>query len=117
MPDQAGSSGDITNPALGALGTRYSQNGIGFFQALIPALIGLLMTIGAIIFMFMLLWGAIQWMLAGGDKGAVEGAKGRISNALVGIILLFSSFAVVKLVEAFFGINILTIDIGPLVIQ
>lgn len=94
MPDQAipGSNNEITNPALGALSTRFSDNGLGFFQSLIPALIGLILVLGAIIFVFMFLWGAVTWMLAGNDKGAVEGSKGRISNAVVGLVLLFFNF-------------------------
>ncbi|MBL7036901.1 hypothetical protein ISR94_03660, partial [Candidatus Microgenomates bacterium] len=48
---------------------------------------------------------------------AIEGARGRITSALVGVVILFSTFALIKIVETFFGIDILTIDIGPLVIQ
>lgn len=108
---------EIYNPALGSLTDVGGETGIGFFAAIIPAFIGLLFVVGAIIFIFMMLWGGIQWALSGGDKGAVEGAKGRITNALIGTVLLFSTFATVKLVETFFGINILALDIGPLVIQ
>ena len=65
----------------------------------------------------MLLWGAISWILSGGDKAGLESAKGRITNAIVGFVLLIGTFAIVKLIETFFGIDILSIDIGPLVIQ
>ena len=106
----------ITNPALGNLDNP-SNRGIGFFQQLIPALIGLAFVGGSLIFFFMLVLGAIQWITSGGDKAAVEGARGRITQALVGIILLFSVFAIVKLIETFFNINILSIDIGPLTIK
>jgi hypothetical protein len=65
----------------------------------------------------MLLWGAVSWILSGGDKASLEGAKNKITNAFVGLILLIGSFAIIKLIEGFFNINILLIDIGPLVIQ
>jgi hypothetical protein len=116
-PGNVPNRNEIYNPVLGGLNDVGGATGVGFFAALIPALIGLLMAVGAIVFIFMLLWGAVQWILSGGDKGAVESAKGRVTNAIVGLVLLFSTFAIVKLVETFFGINILTIDIGPLVIQ
>ncbi|SRR5260221_7170812 len=104
----------ITNPLLGDLN---KNTGVSFIQQLIPALIGLALVGGSLIFFFMLIMGAIQWITSGGDKAALEGARGRITQALVGIIILFSAFAIVKLVETFFNIHILTIDIGSLKIQ
>ncbi len=106
----------INNPALGNLG-GIQGGGLGFFQKLIPSLIGLAFAAGVIIFFFMLLTGALQWIVSGGDKGNLEAARGRITSALVGIIVLFSIFAIIKLVENFFGIHILTLDIGPLIIK
>lgn len=64
----------------------------------------------------MLTTGAISWIASGGDKQSLETAKSKITNALVGIIILFSAFAVVKFIESFFGISILTLDIDALVI-
>lgn len=65
----------------------------------------------------MLLLGAITWIGSGGDKAAIEGARGRITQALIGIVVLFSVFAIIKLIEGLFGIKILTLDIGPLIIK
>lgn len=105
----------ITNPGLG---TELNKNtGVSFLQKLLPSLIGLAFVVGALIFFFMFIIGAIQWMSSGGDKGAIENARGRIANALIGIVILFSVFAVIKIVENFFSISILTIDIGPLIIK
>ena len=115
---QGGRGTEIKNPALGeTLNSLLKQGGGAFFSAVIPNLVGLAYVIGVLIFFFMLITGAIQWISSGGDKQALESARGKLSNALVGIIILFSAFAVIKVIETFFGINILTIDIGPLVIQ
>jgi len=107
----------ITNPGIGSLDTGRSDRGLTFIQKLIPSLIGLAFVGGVLIFFFMLLLAAIQWVSSGGDKAAVEGARGRLSNALVGLVILFAAFAIVKLVENFFGISILAIDIGPFIIK
>lgn len=88
-----------------------------FLAHFLPSFIGLLLTFGAIAFFFMLLWGAVSWILSGGDKAHLEAAKSRITSAIVGMVLLIGSFAIVKLIETFFDVNILLIDIGPLVIQ
>lgn len=105
----------ITNPALGS--SLQGFTGVGFFNDLLPRLIGLSFVIGIVIFLFFMVLGAIQWIISGGDKAALEGAKGKITNAIVGIIILFSIFAILKIVEDFFGIDILSLNLGPLVIE
>ncbi len=118
----AGANADtITNPVFGKsiFSNMISDpdGGSIFLGQVVPKLVGILFVIGALAFFFMLIWGAISWILSGGDKAHLESAKGRITSAIVGMVLLIGSFAIVKLIEAFFGIDILSIDIGPLVIQ
>jgi len=107
-------SNSITNPVLGNLG---NLSGSEFFAKVIPTAVGLGLVIGVLVFLFMLITGAIQWISSGGDKQALESARGKITNALIGLIILFAAFAIIQVIERFFGINILTLDIGPLVIQ
>jgi len=114
-----GGGTEIKNPVLGdGLQSLFSGGDpSAFLGVYIPKFIGLLFVFGSLAFFFMFIWGAITWILSGGDKAGVENARGRITNALIGFILLIATFAIVKLIEAFFGIDILSIDIGPLVIQ
>lgn len=105
----------ISNPSLRE--EVREMTGLGFFQEFVPNLIGLAFVIGIIVFFFILLMGAIQWMSSGSDKASLESARGKILNALIGIVILLSVFAFLKVIEDFFGINILTLDIGVLKIQ
>ncbi len=109
----------ITNPVLSPNLQDILVNSIPetFFKLFIPRMIGLVFVIGAIIFFFVMMIGAIQWIISGGDKAAIEAARGKIVNAIVGLIILFSTFALLKIIEDFFGINILVLDIGALQIQ
>lgn len=107
------SAGVIKNPALGSLG---NSTGLVFFQRFLPRILTLGLIIGVLIFFFIIIIGAIQWISSGGDKNALEEAKHKITNAIIGIVILFSVFAILKLIENFFGISILTLDIGSLVI-
>ena len=100
----------INNPALGTLG---ALNGVQFFSNLIPSLLSALVVIGVLMFTFYLIWGAIDWITSGGDKGRVEAAKGKVTNAVIGIVVLLSFFAILSLVECFFGIGLRQINIGP----
>lgn len=105
----------ITNPALDS--GLQSKSGIEFVQSFIPGVIGMILVVGAVIFFFVLLVGAIQWISSGGDKNALESARGKITSALIGLVILLSVFAIIKLIENFFGISILSLDIAPLIIR
>jgi hypothetical protein len=109
-------NGKFVNPLLKGSALE-NLDGQGFISQFVPKAVGLVFVFGGVVFFFMLVWGAISWILSGGDKAHLESAKGKITNAIVGIVLLVGSFAIIKLLQAFFGVHILSIDIGPLVIQ
>ena len=108
-------SGKITNPVLSPF--LQSKTGVTFFQDLLPRIIGFAFIIGVLVFFFVFIMGAIQWISSSGDKAGIEQARGKLINALVGLVLLFITFAIIKIVESFFGINILLINLGPLIIS
>lgn len=93
------------------------MSGVDFLENFLPRFIGLAFVIGALVFFFIMIIGAIQWITSGGDKTALEGARGKVTSAIVGVVILLSLFALLKIIEDFFGIDILTLDIGVLVIE
>ncbi len=81
------------------------------FPELLAALITLLLVGAAIIFVLSLIIGGIRWILSGGDKSRSEGARAQIVNALIGLVIVFAAWAIVQLVSAFFGIDLLHLEI------
>ena len=67
---------------------------------------------GLATFMF-LIWGGIQWITSGGDKGKTQEARDRITAALVGLAVVASAWAVMLIIQYFFGISILNENITP----
>ena len=106
---------EIYNPALG--GNIQNLTGVKYLQKMIPNFITLALVVGIILFLFMMLIGGIQWITSGGDKAGIEGARGKITNAVVGVIILLAVFAILALIEGFFGVDILSLDIGVLKIE
>lgn len=100
----------IKNKALKQ--SMQNLSGVEFLNKLLPNMVGLALVIGTVIFFFILIFGAIQWITSGGDKARLEIAKSKITNALIGIVILLTVFVVLKIIEDFFGINILTINLG-----
>ena len=106
----------ITNPILPSPSVGASGNaGVTFLQKAIPAAITWGFIIGVIVFFFTLIMGGIQWISSGGDKQAVEAARGKVTNALVGLVILFAVFAILQLFNRFFGIHILQLTLPTLV--
>ncbi len=111
-----GAGTNFTNPFLKDTALE-GLKGEEFLGKFLPKAVGLVLVFGAVAFFFMFVWGAISWMVSGGDKAGVESAKGKITNSIIGMVLLLGTFAIIGLIENFFGIDILSIDMGPLVIQ
>lgn len=65
----------------------------------------ILFTVGAIGFTFMILWGAVGWILSGGDKEKIAGARKRITTALVGLVLLSLTFVIMLVVGQILGLK------------
>ena len=70
----------------------------------------LALTFAAIIFFFILVWGGIQWIVSGGDKAATEASRGRITAALVGLVIVFAAWAIAALIGTFFGVEIFNLN-------
>lgn len=100
---------EIQYPFSGAI---QGQSGPQFFSNLLPALVTLGFVIGAIVFVFIFLIGGVQWISSGGDKAAVEKAKGKVVAAITGIFILFFLFGFINLVETFFDTSITNFNIG-----
>lgn len=60
---------------------------------------------GLATFMY-LIYGGLSWIMAGGDKGKLEEARAKITNGIVGLAIVASSWAIYLLVDYFFGIGI-----------
>lgn len=66
----------------------------------------LIFAVGAFLVLLMLIIGAYEWIASGGDKENVGKARGRIINALIGLIVLAVAFALVRLLGQFTGLDI-----------
>ncbi|OGE14635.1 hypothetical protein A3F00_00475 [Candidatus Daviesbacteria bacterium RIFCSPHIGHO2_12_FULL_37_11] len=82
--------------------------GAGGISLVLNNLITLIYIFAGIFFVFMILWGAFQWLTSGGEKEAVAAARGRITNAVIGIILFAVAFAIIQIVGTFTGFTFFT---------
>ncbi len=96
--------GKITPPTpLQGFITNNTTGGAGAISQFLSNLIILIYSLAGIVLIFMLIWGAFQWLTSGGDKEAVAAAQKRILNAIIGIALFAVAFAIIRVVGVFTG--------------
>lgn len=93
----------IYNPVLPS-GTGTGP-GEPIFGRIISAVIGIFLFLGVVMALFHLILGAYKWLTSSGDKTKLETAREQIVQALVGLLLLASIWAVITLVTTFLGIQ------------
>ncbi len=95
---------------IGTEGTFNAQNILRLSINLV------LMGAGLVAFFFLLI-GGVQWIMAGGDKEGTEKARKRITAALLGLAIVFSTYAIAFLIDSIFGISILNLVIPSITTQ
>lgn len=78
---------------------------------LVQAVINLVLVLAGLVAFFYLLLGGLQWILAGGDKEGTEKARKRITAALIGLVIVFSAYAIILLASNFLGVQLLNFTI------
>ncbi len=64
-----------------------------------------LFVLAGLLLLFYLIYGGFHMIVAAKDEKALVEAKGKITNALVGFILLFLSFWIVQILQYVLGVN------------
>ncbi len=97
------------NVGAGNVGTIYSSRGFAAnLGAVLTTLLSLIMGIAALAVFIYLIWGGIQWITSGGEKGKTEEARNKITSAVIGLIVLAASYALLMLLLRILGFNSLT---------
>lgn len=75
---------------------------------LIGQILVIVIILASILLFIYLVIGGLQWLTSGGDKAAAQAARDRITAALTGLIIILAAFALVRILEAAFGIRVLS---------
>jgi hypothetical protein len=58
-----------------------------------------------LIFFIMIVISGVEWLISGGDEKKTEGAKSRIINALIGVVIVAGAYLIIEVVGSLLGIN------------
>lgn len=73
--------------------------------AVISSALNIVMLIAAILVFLYLIMGGIEWITSGGDKGQTEKARNKITAAIIGLIILAASYALLQLALTLLGFS------------
>jgi len=76
-------------------------------DGIISGAISLVLIVVALVFFFILVFGGLKWVTSGGDEKKVTEARAQLTNALIGLAIVFAAWAIMKLIGTVFGITIL----------
>jgi len=76
-------------------GLRSNQTDLG---VLIGKIVGQLMGFVGVIFFVLMIYGGFLWMTAQGNEEQIKKAKSLITGAVIGIIIVFSAYAITSFV-------------------
>ena len=85
----------------------------GIVQIIVLNVITLFFAVGGIGVVIYFIWGAVDWIMSSGDKEKVAAARKKMTNAIIGLVLLSLSYFIIRLVGEIVGFN----PLGPLEIR
>jgi hypothetical protein len=97
----------IANVDSTRFGTLMGYTPSMFLRTLLNVLLGVA---GVASFIF-LLWGGLQWIMAGGDKEGTEKARKKITAALIGLAIVFSAYALLYILRALFNVDLIQVEL------
>jgi hypothetical protein len=73
----------------------------------ISNILGLITTVGGIVFIFMFFYGAFRWLSGGDDSAKIGKARDQMVQGVIGMIIMIAGYAIIGLIGAMIGIDIL----------
>lgn len=103
IADIPGQFGTIKVPPELAPFTAGDPTGAGGISKFFSNFIALFYSVAILVLILMLIWGAFDWLTSEGDKEKIAAARGKLINAVIGIMLFAVAFAVIQVLGAFTG--------------
>ena len=95
---------ELKGSNLGILPAQ-TTGGQGIVGTILRNVITLLFVVGGIGTIIYFIWGAVDWIMSGGDKEKVSSARKKMTHALIGLVLLSAAFVIIRVVGQIVGFN------------
>lgn len=87
--------------------------GVATIQCLVPLIANVIqavVSLGAVALFIMLLVGGFNFLFSAGDQKKLETARGTVTQAITGIIIMSIAYLIIRTIELFTGVHITTLQ-------
>lgn len=84
---------------------------IGHLEDLFSNIVQAAVALAGIALFVMLVVGGFNFLFSGGDQKKLEAAKGTVTNAIMGIVIIISAYLVLRIISVFTGVDVTTFRI------
>jgi len=95
---------NVTLPGYQGTGFKFANSNVA---QIMSALLPYIYVFAGLILLVMLIFGGIGLMTSGGNPDKMKAGYGRITSAVIGFLIIFISYVIVKIVETMLGVAIL----------
>lgn len=95
----------VNNAISSTITSKGAGGGLAFY---IATLWKTVVVVGGLAFIIYLVWGGIEYLTSGGDKGKIADAQSKITSSVIGVAILVASYAITLFIQGVFKINILS---------
>lgn len=88
-----------------AAGLGKTAQAEGIVQTIVLNVITIFYAVGGLGVVIYFVWGAVDWILSGGDKEKISNARKKMTHAIIGLILLSLSFVIINIIGQVVGFN------------
>ena len=81
------------------------------FQSFLSIAISFVLIVTAVILFFVIIGGGLTVILSGGNPQNQQKGQSAITAGIIGLLVVFGAWAIMTLLQAFFGINLLSFNI------
>ncbi len=84
-------------------------DGVATIQCLVPlfeSLVKAVVSLGGVALFLMLLVGGFNFLFSGGDPKKLEQARGTVTQAIVGIIIMSLAYLILLTIQTFTGVTV-----------
>ena len=109
IPSLLAQLGEFTPPVDNTWNNNLTETAttLTTLELVISNVLGILTTIGGLLFIYTFIQGAINWISAGGDSGKIQKARDQMTQGAIGLIILVAAYAIIGLIGSIAGIDIL----------
>ena len=82
------------------------------FEPLFKNLVSTVLALAGVGLFVMLVVGGFSFLLSGGDQKKLDGAKGTVTHAILGLVIIVSAYLILRTIEIFTGVPLTKFEVN-----